>query len=255
MLLEGKQILVTGIANEKSIAWGIAKSLNKQGAKLLFTYRKEKSRRKLQKMLTDAEIEPVCIVACDVLNDDSISEAFNFIKQHIGRIDGVVHSLAYASIEALHGDCIDISREDFLEALSASTYSLISFCKHAREVMTEGGSVVTQTYLGSERAVDNYSVMGIAKAALEATVRYLSVDLGKLGIRVNAVSSGVIKTSASSVIPGLDEKLLNVAERSPLKKNVTLEEIGDTSMFLMSSLSKGITGEIIFVDSGFHVLG
>ncbi|MNJ43426.1 Enoyl-[acyl-carrier-protein] reductase [NADH] FabI [compost metagenome] len=255
MLLAGKKILISGVANEKSIAWGIAKSLHKQGAQLIFTYRKEKSHRKLKKLLSDEGIESICIVACDVQFDESIASAFETIKASVGMIDGIIHSVASADLEALQGEFVNTSREQFLNALSISTYSLISFCQHAKSLMTDGGSIITQTYLGSERVIQNDNVMGVAKAALEASVRYLSVDMGKMGIRVNAISPGVIKTSASSAISGIDEKLSATSSRAPLKRNISQEEVGDVSLFLLSSLSRGITGETIFVDAGYHILG
>lgn len=255
MLLSEKTIVVTGVSNEKSIAWGIARSLHSQGAKLIFTYHKDKSLRKLKKLLNENDIEPLCIVHCDVMHDESIKNAFQSIQETTKKIDGLVHSLAYADIDSLNCEYIDVSREQFITALNISAYSLVAVCKHAKSMFIDGGSIITQTYLGSERVVKNYSVMGVAKAALEASVRYLAMDMGQMGIRVNAISPGPIRTSSASAIGGLVEKLDNLKENAPLKKNVTQEEIADTSMFLLSHLSKGITGEIIFVDSGYHILG
>ncbi|MED3798674.1 enoyl-ACP reductase [Lysinibacillus capsici] len=255
MILKGKTIVVTGVANEKSIAWGIARSLHTQGANLIFTYHKEKSLRKLKKLLNDNDIEPLCVVPCDVMYDESIEEAFLNIKKYTSKIDGIVHAIAYADIGSLNCNYVDISREQFITALNISAYSLVAICKHAKSLLIDGGSVVTQTYLGSERAIRNYSVMGVAKAALEASVRYLAVDMGGIGVRVNAISPGPILTSSASVIEGLEEQLNYMKENAPLQKNVTQEEIADTSMFLLSHLSSGITGETIYVDSGYRILG
>ncbi|PEF55815.1 enoyl-[acyl-carrier-protein] reductase FabI [Bacillus cereus] len=255
MILNGKTMVVSGVANEKSIAWGIVRSLHSQGANLIFTYHKDKSLRKLKRLLNENDIEPLCIVPCDVMNDESIKEAFLKIKEATGKIDGLVHSIAYADIDALNCNYVDVSREQFITALNISVYSLVALCKHAKSILADGGSVVTQTYIGSQRVIRNYSVMGVAKAALEASVRYLAADMGEIGVRVNAISSGPIRTSSAVAIKGLEEELNHIRDNAPLKKNVSQEEIADATMFLLSHISRGITGETIYVDSGYHILG
>ncbi len=255
MLLKDRKIVVTGLANEKSISWGVAKSLHRQGARLIFTYRKAKSMRKIHKLLLEHDITPVCIVHCDAMDDESMHAAFQEIGAQAGSLHGLVHSIAYADAEELQKEYAQVSREGYLLAQNASAYSLIAMARYASNLMTEGGSIVTQSYLGSQRAVRHYGVMGAAKAALESSVRYLADDLGKRAIRVNAVSSGPILTSASSAIPGIGEKLANAAASAPLRRTVDQEEVGDASAFLLSSLSRGITGEIIHVDAGHHLVG
>lgn len=255
MLLKGKNIVVTGLTNEKSISWGVVKSLHEQGARLVFTYRKEKSLRKIMKLTKDKNIEPLCIVSLDVLDEGSISAAFKEIEAKVGNIHGLVHSVAFAPLEELQGEYIDTTREGYRIAHESSVYSLVALASHARKIMRDGGSIVTQTYIGSERVIPNYNIMGVAKAALEASVRYLAEDLGKHGIRVNAISSGPIRTSASVAFPDIYEKMSRIEAIAPLRRNVDQDEIGDVSMFLLSYLSRGITGEVIYVDSGYHVIG
>jgi len=255
-LLLGKNIVVMGIANDRSIAWGIAKSLHNAGAKLIFTYRKERSRDKLLELLQAHHIEPKLMVSCDVADDDSLQSAFDHIKNQIGVIHGIAHSVAYADKENLRGDYLNTSREGFLHAHDISAYSLVAVAKFSKELMTEGGSIVTQSYIGAERAVKNYNVMGVAKAALEASVRYLAEDLGKHGIRVNAVSAGPIRTlSAKGGVAGFNEILETMESKSPLRRNIDQDEVGDATMFLLSGLARGITGEVLHVDAGYHILG
>nr|WP_269846597.1 SDR family oxidoreductase [Paenibacillus roseus] len=253
MLIEGQTIVVSGVANEKSLAWGVAQSLHREGANLVFTYRKEKSLRKLTKLLKESDIEAAAVVPCDILDDASLGEAFSRIGDQVGTIHGLVHSIAYA--ELLQGEYIDTTREGYLLAQSASSYSFVAMAKHARSLMKDGGSMVTQTYLGSERVVKNYHVMGVAKAALEASVRYLSEDLGRYAIRVNAVSAGPVLTSAAAAISGIHDLLSEIERRAPLRRNVQQDEIGDATLFLLSRLSRGVTGEVLHVDSGYHILG
>lgn len=255
MILQGKVILLTGVTNEKSIAWGIAKSLHKQGAKLVFTYRREKSMRKIQKLTNDHKINPICLVHCDVLSDDSLTEAFQIIKQNVDRIDGVVHSIAFGDIEDFQNSYHETSRDGFLLVHNVSSFSLIALSKQAKLMMSDGGSIVTQTYQGSERVIKNYNVMGAAKASLEASVRYLAEDLGKYSIRVNAISAGPILTSASIAVPGIDEKINTIRHKTPLRRNVTQGEVGDATMFLLSDYARAITGEIVHVDCGMHIIG
>ena len=254
-LLQGKNVVVMGVANERSIAWGITKSLHNAGANLIFTNRQERSYQKLVKLLEKHEIEPKLIVSCDVASDESISAAFNEIKEKVGIIHGLVHSVAFANRDELKGEYADTSRDGFLLAQEISAYSLVAVTKAAKEVMTEGGGIVTQTYLGSERVIKNYNVMGVAKASLEASVRYLAEDVGKYGIRVNAVSAGPIRTLSAKGVSGFNEKAGVIEDKAPLRRNVDQDQVGDATMFLVSDLSRGITGEVIHVDSGYHIIG
>lgn len=254
-LLQGKNIVVMGVANERSIAWGITKSLHNAGANLIFTNRQERSYQKLIKLLEKHEIEPKLIVSCDVASDDSIAGAFSEIKEKVGVIHGLVHSVAFANRDELKGEYADTSREGFLLAQEISAYSLVAVTKVAKEVMTEGGGIVTQTYLGAERVIKNYNVMGVAKASLEASVRYLAEDVGKYGIRVNAVSAGPIRTLSAKGVSGFNEKAGVIEEKAPLRRNVDQDQVGDATLFLVSELSRGITGEVLHVDSGYHIIG
>lgn len=254
-LLEGKNIVVMGVANERSIAWGITKSLHQAGANLIFTNRQERSYKKLVKLLEENDISAKLIVSLDVSNDESIIEAFKEIKEKVGSIHGLVHSVAFAKREELKGEYADTSREGFLLAQEISAYSLVAVTKAAKELMTEGGSIVTQTYLGSERVIPNYNVMGVAKASLEASVRYLAEDVGKYNIRVNAVSAGPIRTLSAKGVSGFNEKANVIVEKAPLRRNVDQDQVGDATLFFLSELSRGVTGEVLHVDSGFHIIG
>jgi len=254
-LLDGKTIVVMGVANERSIAWGITKSLHNAGAKLIFTNRQERSYQKLTKLLEKHGIEPKLIVSCDVANDESIKSAFDEIKEKVGVIHGLVHSVAFANRDELKGEYADTSREGFLLAQDISAYSLVALTKAAKEVMTEGGSIVTQTYIGAERVVKNYNVMGVAKASLEASVRYLAEDVGKYNIRVNAISAGPIRTLSAKGVSGFNDINSVIEEKAPLRRNVDQDQVGDATLFFISELSRGITGEVLHVDSGYHVMG
>jgi len=255
MLLKDKTIVVMGVANERSIAWGITKSLHQHGAELIFTYRKERSLEKLTKLLQEHNIRPLGTVSCDVLNDESLRTAFAEIEGKAGKIDGVVHSVAFAEKDELQGEYVNTTREGYMLAQNASSYSLVAVAREAKRLMTEGGSIVTQSYIGAERVVKNYNVMGVAKAALEASVRYLAEDLGKYGIRVNAISAGPIRTLAAKGVSGFNDIMSTLEERAPLRRNIDQDEVGDATMFLLSSLSRGITGEVLHVDAGYHILG
>jgi enoyl-[acyl-carrier protein] reductase I len=254
-LLKGKNIVVMGVANERSIAWGVTKSLHKAGANLIFTNRQERSHKKLLKLLDENQIEAKQIVSCDVSDDASITTAFNEIKEQVGVIHGLVHAIAFANREDLKGEFTETSRDGFLLAQNISAFSLVAVTKAAKELMTEGGSIVTQTYLGAERVIPNYNVMGVAKASLEASVRYLAEDVGKYGIRVNAISAGPIRTLAAKGVSGFNEKLGMVEEKAPLRRNVDQEQVGDATLFFLSDLSRGVTGEVLHVDSGYHIIG
>lgn len=252
-LLMGKNIVVMGVANERSLSWGVAKSLHAAGAKLIFTYRKERSLDKVSKLLSDHNFTESLTLECDVSDDVSIKSAFEYIDKQVGVIHGIVHSVAFAEKEELQGEYVDTTREGYLSAHNISAYSLVAASREARKLMTEGGSIVTQSYIGAERVVKNYNVMGAAKASLEASVRYLAEDLGKQGIRVNAISSGPIRTLAAKGVSGFNQILATIEEKAPLRRNVDQDEVGDAALFLLSHLSRGVTGEVLHVDAGYHV--
>lgn len=254
-LMQNKTIVIMGVANDRSIAWGVAKSLHNQGAKLIFTYRKERSLEKLQNLLESHQIAALQTVSCDVLDDSSVASAFKEIELTAGTIHGVVHSVAFAEKDELQGEYVNTTREGYMLAQSSSSYSLVAVAREAKRLMTEGGSIVTQSYIGAERVVKNYNVMGVAKAALEASVMYLAEDLGKYGIRVNAVSAGPIRTLAAKGVSGFNDIMSTTDERAPLRRNIDQDEVGDATMFLLSHLSRGITGEVLHVDAGYHILG
>ncbi|WP_031547817.1 enoyl-ACP reductase FabI [Salinicoccus luteus] len=254
MNLEGKTFVIMGVANKRSIAWGAARALDQMGAKLVFTILNERFRRELDKLLGDLEGDHDIIVECDVTNDEQVEAAFKEIEEKTGGIDGVLHAIAYAGKDELQGGYSETTREGFKNALDISAYSLAVVSKHAKTIMNEGGSIVTMTYLGGERAMPNYNVMGVAKAALESSVRYLALDLGESGFRVNAVSAGPIRTLSSSAVGDFKSILKEIEERAPLKRNVDQLEVGNTVAFLLSNLSSGITGEVLHVDSGYHIM-
>ncbi|UOQ43884.1 enoyl-ACP reductase FabI [Halobacillus salinarum] len=253
--MKDKTIVIMGVANARSIAWGVAKSLHEAGANLIFTYRKERSMKKLEKLLDEHQIETGLVVQCDVNQDASIEEAFSQIGKKAGTIHGIVHSIAFAHAEDLKGDFINTSREGFAFAQDTSAYSLIAVAKAARPYMTEGGAIIAMSYLGAERVVGGYNVMGVAKASLEATVKYLASEVGVDNIRVNAISAGAIRTLAAKGVPSFNQILHEIEEKAPLRKNVTQEEVGDMSLAMLSHLSRGVTGEIVYVDSGYNILG
>jgi enoyl-[acyl-carrier protein] reductase I len=241
--------------NERSIAWGIARSLHRQGAKLIFTYRKERSLDRVKKLLEGSSIEAAGIVPCDVSDDASVEAAFARIGETVGVIHGVAHSLAFADKDDLQGAFVDTTREGYRLAQDSSAYSLVAVAREARKLMTDGGGIVAQSYIGAERVVRNYNMMGVAKAALEASVRYLAEDLGRDGIRVNAVSAGPIRTLSAKGVAGFNDIMGQIEEKAPLRRNVDQEEVGDATMFLLSDLSRGITGEVLHVDAGYHIMG
>lgn len=253
--VKGKNFIVMGVANQRSIAWAVAKSLHQAGANLIFTYRKERSMDRIHQLLEKAEMEAKLIIQCDVNDDKSIQDSFEKIGEEIGVIHGVVHSLAFAHAEDLHGDFIDTSRDGYAFAQDTSAYSLIAVAKQARPYMTEGGSIVTMSYLGAERVLDGYNVMGVAKAALEASMKYLANDLGKDNIRVNAISAGALRTLSAKGVPSFNTILTKVEETAPLKRNIMQEEVGNMTLAILSNLSSGVTGEIIYVDGGYNIMG
>ncbi|WP_219835307.1 enoyl-ACP reductase FabI [Paenibacillus sp. R14(2021)] len=252
-LLTGKNILVMGVANDRSIAWAIAQSLAAQGARLAFTYESERVEERVRK-LADT-IPGSILLPCNVTADEEIDGLAAQIGESFGVLHGLVHSIAFAKTEELEGMFVDTSRAGFALAHDISAYSLTAVAQRLHPLMTEGGSIMTMTYLGAERALRNYNVMGVAKAALEASVRYLAADLGPRGIRVNAVSAGPIRTLAAKGIKDFNAILRQVEEKSPLRKTTDASEVGDTAMFLLSNLSRGITGEVIYVDNGYNIVG
>ena len=253
--LKDKNVVVMGVANERSIAWGVAKSLYDVGANLIFTYRKDRSLGKIEKLLADNNLEAKLVVACDVNSDESIKAAFEQIGAEVGVIHGIVHSVAFANGEDLKGAFINTSRDGYAFAQDTSAYSLIATAREAAPFMTDGGSIVTMSYLGAERVLEGYNVMGIAKASLEASVKYLALDLGKNNVRVNAISAGAIRTLAAKGISSFNTILHQIEEKAPLKRNVTQEEVGDMTVALLGNLSRGVTGEIVYVDAGYNIMG
>ncbi len=254
--LDGKSFVVMGVANKRSIAWGIARSLHKAGAKLIFTYAGERLEKNVRELADTLEGESL-VLPCDVTKDEDIEACFSQIKEQAGPIHGIAHCIAFANKEELDGDYLNVTRDGFLLAHNISSYSLTAVAKAVQKlnVMPEGGSIVTMTYLGGERVVTNYNVMGVAKASLDASVMYLASDLGKQGIRVNSISAGPIRTLSAKGISEFNSILKEIEEKAPLRRTTTPEEVGDTAVFLFSDLSRGITGENIHVDSGYHIMG
>ena len=252
-LLQNKNILVMGVANRWSIGWGISLSCLSAGANLILTYQNERTEQSVRDLAQ--EYQNVSVYPCDVTIDDDIKNLFKRIQEDKGSLNGLVHSLAFAKKDDLSGEYYNVSRDGYLLAQNISSYSLTALSREALPLMKEGGSIVTLTYLGGERAVTNYNVMGIAKAALEASVKYLAVDLGVYNIRVNAISAGPIKTLAAKGVKGFSEMLKDYEQKAPLKRAITQSDVGDTALFLLSDLSRGITGENIHVDAGYHILG
>src|SRR6266480_1262004 len=253
MLLEGKTGLILGIANKRSLAWGIAQAVSREGARLAVTYQGERLEENVRELAAGLR-DPV-ILPCDVGRDEDIEVLMQGVQKELGGLDFVVHAVAYALREELDGEFLNTSREGYRLAQEISSYSLTALARRVAPLMEGGGSIVTLTYLGGERVVPHYNVMGVAKAALEASVRYLAADLGPRGIRVNAISAGPIKTIASSGVHGISKMLEYHRAHAPLRKNTEQEEVGDAALFLVSRLSRGITGEVIHVDGGFHVMG
>lgn len=254
--LTGKNALITGIANNKSIAWGIAQQLHKAGANIGVTYLPDdtgKMQRKVAELT--APLSPSLFLPMNVQDDVQMQSAFQAVKEKWGRLDILVHCLAFAKREDLSGEFSATSREGFNLALDISAYSLIPMAHAAKALMTDGGSIITMTYLGGVKVIPNYNVMGIAKSALEMNVRYLAAELGEQGIRVNGISAGPIRTLASSAVGGILDMIHHVEAVAPLKRTVTQTEVGNTAAFLCSDLSSGITGQIIYVDAGYEIMG
>jgi enoyl-[acyl-carrier protein] reductase I len=254
--LTGKNALITGIANNRSIAWGIAQQLHKAGANLGVTYLPDSKGRFEKKVAELVEpLNPSIFVPCDVQDETQIESAFKTIAEKWGKLDILIHCLAFASKDDLSGDFSAVSKEGFNTALQISTYSLVRLAKEAKPLMTEGGSIVTLTYLGGVKVIPNYNVMGIAKAALEMSVRYLASELGPQNIRVNGISAGPIRTLASSAVGGILDMIHHVEKVAPLRRTVTQIEVGNTAAFLCSDLASGIAGQIIYVDAGYEIMG
>jgi enoyl-[acyl-carrier protein] reductase I len=241
------------VANRRSIAWAIAQAMSREGAKLALTYQGER----VEKMVRDCadQIPGTMMIRADVTDDVQINHVYDRLREEWGRIDTLVHSIAYAPEEELRGSFADTSRAGFGTCLEVSAYSLVAVTKPAMALMTDGGSIITLTYLASERVFPSYNVMGVAKATLEAIVRYLAADLGPQGVRVNALSPGPVTTLAAAGVPGFKGFAKSHAERAPLRRGTDKAEVGDTAVFLASDLSRGITGETVFIDGGYHVLG
>ena len=252
-VMAGKRGLVMGVANERSIAWGIAKTAAEHGAELAFTYQGDALLKRLEPLAQLVGSDT--IMQCDVTEDRSIEEAFALIRKKWGKLDFLVHAIAYSDKEELKGEYVNTTRDNFLRTLDISCYSFTSVAKHAADLMENGGSLLTLSYYGSERVMPHYNVMGVAKAALEASVRYLAVDLGAQGIRVNGLSAGPMKTLAASGIGDFRYILKWNQYNSPLKRNVTLDDVGGAAMYLLSDLASGVSGEIHHVDCGYNIVG
>jgi len=256
-VMDGRRILVTGARNKWSIAWHAAVSLHREGAGLVFSVFGDREEAGVSKLIAEAGIQAP-IFQCDATDDEQVEALYSKVGDHSGgKLDGIIHAMAFANKEELSGEYVATTKEGFTIAHISSVYTLVSLSRYGRPLLQEagGGSIVTLSYLGAERVVPNYNVMGVAKASLEASVRYLAQDLGKDNIRVNAVSAGPIKTLAASGIAGFDTMRKQVADVSPLKREVDATEVGDTIVYLLSSWSRGVTGETIYVDGGYHIVG
>lgn len=251
--MAGRRGLVMGVANDHSIAWGMAKTAHEHGAELAFTYQGESFERRVRPLAESVGSD--IVLPCDVTDTASLDAVFDAIKNGWGGLDFVLHAVAFSDKEELKGRYIDTSRENFLQSLEISCYSFTAVAQRAAPLMQPGGSLVTLTYSGAERVMPNYNVMGVAKAALEASVRYLATDLGGDGIRVNAISAGPMRTLAGSAIASARTVFKWQGQHAPLRRNVTLEDLGGAGVYLMSDLSAGVTGEVMYVDSGYNVIG
>jgi len=253
-LLDSKRAVIFGVANERSIAWAIAKKLKEEGAELAFTFAGTALASRVRPLAES--LGSTIIMPCDVTKDNEIEAVFKAIKEEWGSLDILVHSLAFAKKEELKGEFINTSRDGFALALDISAYSLVALAREAAPLMeVNGGSIMAMTYYGSEKVIENYNVMGVAKAALEASVRYLSADLGHHGIRVNSISAGPVRTLAAMGISGFRTILDLVEKKAPLRRNITQDDVAGTALYLLSDLSKGVTGECVFVDGGYNIIG
>ncbi|MBF0585079.1 MAG: enoyl-ACP reductase [Magnetococcales bacterium] len=252
-ILDGKRGLIFGLANEKSIAWGIAQACHGEGAELGFTYLGEALEKRVRPLAS--QLGSTLVLPCDLNRDEEIDQVFKTVGEMWPCIDFIVHSVAFAKKEELTGYYYNTSREGFRIAMESSVYSLTALCSRAAPLMKSGGSIVTLSYLGAERVVPHYNVMGVAKAALEASVRYLASDFGPAGIRVNAISAGPIRTLAAAGIGDFKEILNWNRDNAPLRRNVTIEEVGQAALLLLSPMGSGISGEVLHVDAGYHIVG
>ena len=249
-ILENKKIVIMEVANKRSIAWGCAKVMAEQGAEIIYTYNRDRTLKSIKKLVGDDNR----LIQCDASNEASIQQAFDTILERFGKVDGIVHSIAFANQEDLGGEIMDVTEEGYNLAQDVSAYSLIAVARNGRKILNDPASIVAMSYFGAERAIPNYNVMGVAKAALEANVRYLARDMGKYGVRVNAISAGAIKTLAVTGVQGHKDLLRMSQERTVDGKDATQEEVGGTCAFLMSDLSTGVVGDVIYVDKGVHLI-
>jgi enoyl-[acyl-carrier protein] reductase I len=251
-MLENKFGIIFGVANKRSIAWATAQALSEAGARLAFTYQGERLKENVEALTQ--EMEGALILPCDVTKQEEVNETFARVGEEFGRLDILVHSIAYAPKEELEGQFVDTSREGFLTALEVSAYSLCQLAHAALPLMTDGGSIVSMSYYGAEKVVQNYNVMGVAKAALEASTRYLAADLGSRNIRVNAISAGPLNTLSARGVSNMGLMLKHHAERAPLGRNVEAREVGNAALFLCSPMASAITGEVLHVDCGYNIM-
>ena len=252
-LLSDKNILIMGLRNKWSIAWGIAKAANDAGANLIFTYQSDREKAGVLDLVS--KLNSTAVYACDVADDEQIEQLFSTIKEKYGVLHGVVHAIANAKSEDMQNTFVNTSRDGFAHAMEVSVYSLIAVSREAEKVMESGASIITLSYLGAERIMPGYNIMGVAKAALESTVKNLAACMGPTGIRVNGISAGPIKTIAAKGIKDFSKIVDYTAEKAPLRRNIELEDIGNSAVYLLSDLSKGVTGEIMHVDCGFNIVG
>lgn len=252
-LMKGKKGLVMGVANDHSIAWGMAKTLHEHGAELAFTYQGDAFGKRVKPLAESVGSD--ILLPCDVQKEDDLKKVFETLKKTWGKLDFIIHAIAYSNKEELQGRYVDTTLDNFLQTMHISCYSFTSVMRHARELMKEGGSAVTLSYYGAEKVMPSYNVMGVAKAALEASVRYLAADLGPDGIRVNAISAGPMRTLAGAVIGGARKTFKYNVLSAPLRRSVELEELGGAGLYLLSDLSSAVTGEVHYVDCGFNAVG
>jgi enoyl-[acyl-carrier protein] reductase I len=252
-LLEGKTALVLGVANRWSLAFAIAKAYRREGAKVILTYQSDRQKLTVEDLAEELDADQV--IACDVTREDELESLVNTLTKSVGKLDIVVHSIAFANRDDLSRPFVETSRTGYQLALEVSSYSLVAVARATAPLMTDGGAILTLTYLGATRVIPNYNVMGVAKAALEACVRYLASDVGPSGVRVNAISAGPVKTASARGIKDFSRVLDGVAAKTPLRRNTDPDEVADTAVFLGSDLGRGVTGNVIFVDAGFQVMG
>jgi enoyl-[acyl-carrier protein] reductase I len=252
-MMKGKKGIIMGVANDKSIAWAIAQALHAQGAEMAFTYQDEAFGKRLRPLAES--IGAKSVMQCDASKEEDLDRIFAELKKIYGKIDFVVHSLAFSNKDELKGMYVDTSLENFLTSMHVSCYSFTSVARRAKDIMPDGGSMITLTYLGAERCMPNYNVMGVAKAALEASVRYMAADLGPMGIRVNSISAGPMRTLAGAVIGNARHTFKFTTQASPLRRSVGLEELGNTALYFLSDMSTAVTGENHYVDCGFNIMG